>query len=52
VDRLWDFGEGVPSIGAESTVVFLKPGLHRVTLVGWDAAGRGSRIEKQAVVEP
>ena len=52
VDRLWDFGEAIPAVGAEASVVFQKPGLHRVTLVVWDAAGRGSRIERSVTVEP
>ena len=52
VDRLWDFGEGVPGVGTEPAMVFQKPGLHQVTLVVWDATGRGSRIEKQVSVEP
>lgn len=51
-DRLWDFGTGIPGIGVEPTVVFEHPGEHRVTLVAWDAAGRGNRIEKQITVHP
>jgi len=37
---------------AEAVVTFEKPGPQRVTLVVWDAMGRGSRIEKQVTVEP
>jgi hypothetical protein len=52
VDRLWDFGHGIPAVAAEAVVTFEKPGPQRVTLVVWDGAGRGSRIEKQVTVEP
>ena len=52
VDRLWDFGHGIPAVAAEADVTFEKPGPQRVTLVVWDAMGRGSRIEKQVNVEP
>jgi hypothetical protein len=52
VDRLWDFGHGIPAVAAEAVVTFEKPGPQRVTLVVWDGAGRGSRIEKQVAVEP
>lgn len=52
VDRLWDFGHGIPAVAAEAVVTFEKPGPQRVTLVVWDTMGRGSRIEKQVTVEP
>lgn len=52
VDRLWDFGHGIPAVAAEAAATFEKPGTQRVTLVVWDAMGRGSRMEKQVTVEP
>jgi hypothetical protein len=52
VDRLWDFGHGIPAVAAEAVATFEKPGPQRVTLVVWDAMGRGSRVEKQVNVEP
>jgi len=52
VDRLWDFGHGIPAVAAEADVTFEKPGPQRVTLVVWDAMGRGSRVEKRVNVEP
>lgn len=52
VDRLWDFGHGIPAVAAGAAVTFEKPGPQQVTLVVWDAAGRGSRIEKQVTVDP
>lgn len=51
-DRLWDFGTGIPGIGVEPTVVFEHPGDRRVTLVVWDAAGRGAFVEKRVTVKP
>jgi hypothetical protein len=51
-DRLWDFGNGIPEVRAEVKHTFDRPGPHRVTLVVWDAAGRGSRSEKRVQVLP
>ena len=38
---LWDFGRGLPSVGAETSVVFhrLPPGPLKVTVLAWDALG-------------
>jgi hypothetical protein len=52
VDRLWDFGHGIPAVAAEAVATFPTPGTGRVTLVVWDAEGRGALVEKQVVVEP
>lgn len=52
VDRLWDFGHGIPAVVAEPAVTFPTPGPRRVTLVVWDAEGRGALVEKQVTVEP
>lgn len=51
-DRLWDFGEGIPEVAAEAKHTFERPGAHRVTLIIWDPAGRGSRAEKTVHVLP
>jgi len=44
---LWDFGDGPPSSAAEATHTYTQPGDYRVTLIAWDATGRGARAEKQ-----
>ena len=46
VERLWDFGEGIPGLTDEPTHTFEKPGKYRVTLIVWDSEGHGARIEK------
>ena len=51
-NRLWDFGEGIPEVTADAKHTFDRPGAHRVTLIVWDAAGRGSRLEKTVQVLP
>ena len=51
VDRLWDFGDGIPEVTARPTHTFGQPGKHRVTLVVWDQAGRGGRVEKMIEVQ-
>lgn len=46
VERLWDFNHGIAEVAANPQHTFEKPGKYRVTLVVWDGAGRGARIEK------
>lgn len=46
VERLWDFNHGIAEIESHPRHTYEQPGRYRVTLVVWDAAGRGSRIEK------
>jgi PKD domain/Right handed beta helix region len=46
VERLWDFGAGIPQLSAEAPHTFARPGRHRITLIVWDSAGRGARAEK------
>ena len=46
VERLWDFGDGIPEISEEPTKTFDKPGEYRVTLVVWGNNGQGGRYEK------
>jgi hypothetical protein len=48
--RLWDFDDGLPATDALATHAFAKAGDYRVTLVVWDKAGRGSRVEKTVTV--
>lgn len=43
---LWDFGDGIPAVGAEVTHTYGSPGEYPVTLIAWTAAGRGSRATK------
>ena len=52
VDRLWDFGQGIPETSAEPTTLFKQPGKYRVTLVVWDSVGRGGRSEQTIEVMP
>jgi hypothetical protein len=49
-NRLWDFNDGLPATEAVARHAFSKPGRYRVTLVVWDQAGRGARVEKTIVV--
>ncbi|MGA2034457.1 MAG: right-handed parallel beta-helix repeat-containing protein [Thermoguttaceae bacterium] len=44
--RLWDFGHGIPEVTAAPEHCYDLPGTYRVTLVVWDSAGRGGRVEK------
>ena len=46
VERLWDFGDGIPEVTQSPKHVFGQPGKYRVTLIVWDAAGRGGRSER------
>jgi PKD repeat protein len=52
VERLWDFGDGIPEVAANPSHTFDQPGKYRVTLIVWDAAGRGARTEKVVEVMP
>ena len=49
---LWDFNDGLPAAEPDATHTFAKPGAYRVTLVVWDEAGRGARVEKRIQVVP
>lgn len=46
VERLWDFGDGIPATTAAATHTYPRPGKYRVTLIVWTASGRAGRIEK------
>jgi hypothetical protein len=46
VERLWDFNHGIPQVGINPNHTFDRPGKYRVTLIVWDAGGRGARAEK------
>ncbi|MBN2270853.1 MAG: PKD domain-containing protein [Sedimentisphaerales bacterium] len=46
VERLWDFNHGIAEVMANPRHTFERPGKYRVTLVVWDSAGSGGRIEK------
>ena len=46
VERLWDFGDGIPEMSEEPTKIFDKPGDYRVTLVVWGSNGQGGRHEE------
>jgi parallel beta-helix repeat protein len=52
VERLWDFNHGIAEVSANPRHTFERPGKYRVTLVVWDRAGRGGRIEKTIEVTP
>jgi hypothetical protein len=43
---LWDLGDGPPSVGDHVAHTYNRPGTYRVTLVAWDATGRGTRAER------
>lgn len=48
LDRaLWDLDDGPPVVGDEVTHTYDRPGEYRVTMIVWDAAGRGARAEKE-----
>ncbi len=51
VERLWDFGDGIPQTIPDPTHTFERPGKYRVTLVVWDKHGRGARAEKIVQVQ-
>jgi len=52
IERLWDFNHGVAEVVANPQHTFSQPGKYRVTLIVWDAAGRGARAEKTVEVLP
>jgi PKD repeat protein len=52
VERLWDFNHGVAEVVADPQHSFDLPGKYRVTLIVWDADGRGARAEKLVEVLP
>ena len=52
VERLWDFGDGIPEVTDQPRHTFLQPGKYRVTLIVWDKSGRGARAEKMIRVLP
>ena len=49
-ERLWDFGDGIPEVAAEPQHTLDRSGSYRVTLIVWDAAGRGGRVEETVQV--
>jgi PKD repeat protein len=52
VEWLWDFNHGIPEVALNPRHTFDRPGKYRVTLIVWDAAGRGARSEKTIEVLP
>jgi hypothetical protein len=52
VERLWDFGHGIPEVTAEPKHTYGAPGTYRVTLIVWDKTGQASRAEKSVQVQP
>lgn len=52
VERLWDFNDGIPEVSDQPHHTFSQPGKYRVTLIVWDAAGRGARAEQSIEVLP
>jgi parallel beta-helix repeat protein len=52
VERLWDFGDGIPATETEPSHTYAQPGAYRVTLITWDARGRGARAERTLRVLP
>ena len=52
VERLWDFGDGIPEVTAQPKHRFAQPGKYRVTLIVWDKNERGGRAEKTIQVLP
>jgi parallel beta-helix repeat protein len=52
VERLWDFNHGIPEVAVSPQHTFTAAGKHRITLVVWDAAGRGARTEQTIDVLP
>jgi parallel beta-helix repeat protein len=52
IERLWDFGDGIPEVTADPKHAYQSPGKYRVTLIVWDDAGRGGRVEKTVEVLP
>lgn len=52
IERLWDFGEGIPAVTEAPQHTFSKPGKYRVTLIVWDRSGQGGREEETIEVLP
>lgn len=52
VERLWDFNHGIPEVVVNPRHTFERPGRYRVTLIVWDATGRGAPSEKTIEVLP
>ncbi len=52
VERLWDFGDGIPEVEPVPTHTFEQSGKYRVTLIVWDGTGRGGRAERTIEVLP
>ena len=52
VERLWDFGDGLPETVAKPQHTFTRPGHHYVTLIIWNTAGRAARAEKLLDIGP
>lgn len=42
----WDFGDGIPAVGTETSHTYGASGEYTVTLVAWSEAGRGARDTK------
>ncbi len=51
-ERLWDFDHGIPQSTAQPQHTYDEPGDYRVTLIVWDSARRGARMEKTIRVLP
>jgi hypothetical protein len=52
VERLWDFGEGLPETSTQPRHTYSQPGTYRVTLIVWDKNDQGSRAETTIQVLP
>lgn len=52
IEALWDFGEGIPSTQLSPTHAFSAAGSYLVTVVAWDAQGRGAVAELMVDVVP
>jgi parallel beta-helix repeat protein len=48
--HLWDFNEGLPASGSEAIHVYGNPGEYVVTLLVWDDAGQGVKVDKFVTV--
>jgi len=46
VRTLWDFDDGLPTTATSPSHTYDAPGIYRVTLVVWDAAGRAALAEQ------
>jgi len=47
---LWDFGDGPPAVGDNTSWTYTRPGKYRVTQIVWDNSGRGARAERTVEV--